>query len=184
MKMICYSGGAYGADYQFGKNTLKHGGTVKHFYYKEKTPFGNTPISLDEFTEGYKKYTEAAARLGRFITKKEYVLNLVCRNYSQVKNSTVVYAVARFEERTKEDTRYKITGGTAYAVEFAIMDEKLVYFYDQTSDKWYMWDYSISDFIPVVDEPILFPVFTGIGSRSLTMRGIKAIEKLFTRIVK
>lgn len=41
MKVI-HSGGAIGADYTWGKFGKEHGYEVKHYYYKNKTPKGNS----------------------------------------------------------------------------------------------------------------------------------------------
>ena len=68
MKVI-HSGGAKGADYTWGKFGKEYGYEVKHYYYKNKTPYGNCEISFQEFQEGLEYAKQALTTFTDFFSQ-------------------------------------------------------------------------------------------------------------------
>ena len=175
MKII-HSGGAVGADYAWGKFGKKHGYEVRHYYYKNKTPYGNYEISFPEFQEGLGYAKKAASRLNRVWSSKTFIQFLLSRNWQQVKHSDMVYAIGIINQNNL------VEGGTGYAVEMAKMVDKPIYVFDQNKKKWFYWDYNLSEFTPYATEMKLFSNnFAGIGTRDINSYGINAIEKIFLK---
>jgi hypothetical protein len=94
-----HSGGAIGADTAWDNIGKEFGLTPeqnKHYYFEGyKTTIGNTPISINLKNEADEKLIAANKTLGRkFPTSKEYVNNLLRRNWWQVKNADAIFAIA------------------------------------------------------------------------------------------
>ena len=175
MKVI-HSGGAKGADYTWGKFGKEYGYEVKHYYYKNKTPYGNCEISFQEFQEGLEYAKQAASRLNRVWSHKTFIQFLLSRNWQQVKHSDIIYAIGLIDENNG------VKGGTGYAVEMAKIVDKPIYVFDQSQNKWFYWDNNLSEFAPYTGEMKLFSNnFAGIGTRDINSYGINAIEKIFLK---
>lgn len=105
-----------------------------------------------------------------------YTANLLRRNYYQVFQSDMVYAISKFENR-------QVAGGTAWAVQMFI-DMKSngsplpCYVFDQEQAMWAQWD-GIG--YAEMDDPPPRPqgIWAGIGTRHLNAQGIAAAQTLF-----
>ena len=173
---INHSGGAYGSDFYWGNIGEKYGVESKHYYGEEnKTPFGNTPVSKSAMEEADSHLKEANKTLNRrFPTTNEYVNNLLRRNWQQVKNSDAIFAVSTI---ANDNT---VNGGTGWAVQMAIDNNKPVHVFDQDKGKWYEYNYSTKSWNET-DTPTLTKNFAGIGSRKLNDAGKKAIEEVYKK---
>lgn len=184
----CHSGGAEGADTEFEIGCVSMG--IPVYAYSWKTERHKSPnkveISLDDFREGSEKVKIAAKNIGRKGVERH--INLLARNWAQVKYSMQVFAVSTIvapgntEPKGRISTAKKeiVAGGTGYAVEMAILHEREVYVFDQKKSKWFVWSYSSERFIPS-EEPLITKPFAGIGSRQLTLQGSNAIKSLLER---
>lgn len=176
-KYINHSGGAYGSDYYWGNIGEKYGVESKHYYGEEnkKTPFGNTPVSKSAMEEADSHLMEANKTLGRvFPTSKKYVNDLLRRNWQQVKNSDAIFAVSTIADNNT------VNGGTGWAVQMAIDNNKPVHVFDQDKGKWYEYNYSTKSW-DETDTPTLTKNFAGIGTRKLNDAGKKAIEEVYKK---
>lgn len=183
-----HSGGAVGSDITWGNLGEPYGISANHYYYQEKTPFGNTEISQEDMEEGKYKVAQAAkANYGyQYATMKS---NLLIRNWSQVKHADSVFAIGNLVKvgenlfpDIKGDTRVAlkdaVSGGTGYAVEMAIQAGKSVYLFDQRTNKWY----ANTDGTWVESEtPVLTKNFAGIGTRNINQDGINAIKDVYEK---
>jgi hypothetical protein len=153
--IICNSGGAKGSDSIFEEYCMKNGIKVNAFSYKTKyhTSPNKVEITDDDFNEGIemvKKANEILKRSGIF----KYI-NLLARNWSQVKYSEDIFAIGRIlkpgfsnSKGFKNNSTYEVVdGGTGYAVTMGILSNKNVYVFDQDLNSWYKWSYIISKFI-------------------------------------
>lgn len=193
-----HSGGATGADTVWGQIGKQFGISEENqMHYKTADmPNGNTQITEQDYKEGKKEAAKAANRMFGY-DKPEVSMGLLIRNWSQVKYSDAVYAVGRlvpagenaFHDNKKEDTRIAknptVTGGTGYAVNMAILNNKPVYVYNQydhpTYPKgWYKYDSNINDYVPT-DTPTLTRHFAGIGTRNINEDGEKAIQDAYEK---
>jgi hypothetical protein len=179
-----HSGGAIGSDTAWDSIGKKYGMTSnKHYYFEgNKTPNGNTSIPINLVKEADNKLKSVNKVLGRkFPTSKEYVNNLLRRNWWQVKNSDAVFAISSITDN-------KVNGGTGWAVHMAINEGKPVYVFDQNKNKWFTWGnttekeglFSKKGFIET-NTPILTKNFAGIGTREINDNGRKAIENVYKK---
>ena len=187
--ITCHSGGATGADFFFfetiGEN---YGVKTKAYSYKTKyhTTENKVEISDTDYEEGVKEITKANRVLSRYGIHK--FMNLLARNWSQVKYSDEVFAIGTIVEPGKKGSKgfynksefQVVDGGTGYAVQMAINNGKFVYVFDQDKDKWFRWSYTSLKFIEVTKPlKISYENFAGIGTREIKPNGIKAIEEIY-----
>lgn len=183
-----HSGGAVGADSQWDKIGKEFGMVNNnHYYFKGfKTPIGNTPISLSLKNEADEKLKAANKFLKRtFPTSKEYVNNLLRRNWWQVKNSDAIFAVSTIKwDKRKE--KGLVQGGTAWAVYMAIAEKKPVYVFDQDYEGWFEWQYDEGEDTGWIETstPVLTKNFAGIGTREINESGKQAIRDVYTKSLK
>ena len=116
---ICLSGGASGADRAWGLAAEKANHTVVHWSFKGHKPSTNKNIFIldDEELKEADPYLEKANKsLKRRIPyKKPWILNLLRRNWYQIKYTDAVYAVSEIEDWAFDDTYTKDhEPGTSY----------------------------------------------------------------------
>lgn len=189
--ITCHSGGATGADFFFFETIgSNYGVKTKAYSYKTKyhTTENKVEISDTDYEEGIIEINKANKILKRFGIHK--YMNLLARNWSQVKYSDEVFAIGTIVEPGKKCSKnyinksdYEIvSGGTGYAVQMAIDNQKTVYVFDQEKDKWFRWSYTSLSFRELKSTPtITSENFAGIGTREIKPNGIKAIEDLYKR---
>ncbi len=156
-----HSGGAYGADSDWTAvaeewgmpNDQRH---ISHYYYNQKTPIGNSPISDADYNEGVNHVITANDVLNR---NPEKYLHLLARNWSQVKYSNSVFAIGSIKNG-------QVDGGTGWAVQMAIDAGKQVHVFDLQDERWYTWNFEKKTF-EYESTPKLTKDFAGIGTRSI-----------------
>ena len=177
-----HSGGADGSDSYWGEVGKRYGVKQNHYYRGRKTPTGDTPQSDEDYKEGYEKAKKAAESMGR--TWVEKYANLQARNWNQVKYADAIFAIGHLvkpgEKNKKgyEVTAVQVDGGTGYAVQMAMTENKPVYVFDQERNQWYKhidgkWSSS--------ETPVLTSNFAGIGTRELNDNGKIAIEEVYAK---
>lgn len=174
-----HSGGAIGADSMFDKIGNKEGQNKHiHYYFGNKTSKGNRLLTQEEVNEGIIKMKNAAKILNKN-PQKESTINLLARNWFQVKNSTQIIAIAPINE----DMTF-VEGGTGWAVAMAQTDEikREINVFNLNDNKWYIWNNN--KFI-LSDIPTLHKNFAGIGSRQnngiMTAESIQAIQDVYNK---
>lgn len=176
-EFINHSGGAEGADSYWGDSGARFGIKKSEHYHAaegKKPPTGNHPLSKDELLEADPHLKEANKTLKRkFPTDSAYKDNLLRRNWFQVKNSDAVFAISTIKDG-------KVEGGTAWAVQMAIDNNKPVHIFDQNAKKWYT--YSNDEWIEE-STPVLTKNFAGIGTRELNDAGKKAIDNVYRNTI-
>jgi hypothetical protein len=189
--ITCHSGGALGADSYWENIGSKY--EVKTKAYSYKTKYHNSPnkfeISDEDYNEGVEQINKANNHLGRFGINK--YMNLLARNWAQVKYSTQVFAIGNIvNPGTKSPSRgyyskskfQTVDGGTGYCCQMAINNMRDVYVFDQIKLKWFRWSYSSMSFIELKETPkIKTQNFAGVGTREITSGGIKAIEEVYKK---
>lgn len=188
--VICHSGGAQGSDTYWENIGEEFGVKTKAYSYKTKyhTSPNKVEISDEDYKEGVKEVNKANKWLNRYGIHK--YMNMLARNWTQVKYSDEVFAVGRIVRvGDKNDKGYynrgkydMVDGGTGYAVQMAINHQMPVWVYDQKEDIWFRWSYSSLSFVPYDDVPqITFQNFAGIGTRQITPNGIQAIRNVYEK---
>lgn len=175
MENICYSGGAQGADKLFGECAAAVGHEVVHWTFGKKN--GTHVLSEDELKKADGALMEANRILKRtFPTQKEYVNNLLRRNFYHVIYSERIYAV------TPLDVNYVPYGGTAWAIAIAmIRGFREIYVFDYCRDQWIVYNATEWKEIELKDIPVPSGRYAGIGSRDLPENGQQAIKDLYDR---
>jgi hypothetical protein len=196
-----HTGGAIGSDIYFELLALKAGYNVKAYSFEGHTTDSSNRVILtqEELGEAGEKVAYAAQYLGRKVPlDNPYVYNLLRRNWFQVKNSEIMYAVADFDDvmwdgkfRWKDGgtkLQVRVPGGTGWAVAMALLENKIVCLFDQRVPRWYKC-WQIKDklvpyyelfAIPYAKDLPKFPeCFAGIGTRNLNGNGEQAIKTLF-----
>jgi len=179
---ICLSGGADGADLQWGMCSGKAGHIVRHFIFeghRSKAPKEELVVlTSEQLLEADAALKKANKTLKRsFPTRNNFVNSLFRRNYYQVSWANSVYAVANIENGM-------VSGGTSWAVQMFIdrFDGKPcpAYVYDQATSVWFSWDGADKGWNPcVLDHPPKpTGIWAGIGSRDLKDNGKDAIRNL------
>lgn len=178
---ICMSGGAIGADLQWGMNAGKTGHFVIHWSFenhKTYAPKEEVVILTKDLLEETDQFLEVANKsLKRRIPKgKLWILNLLRRNFYQIKWSDAVYAVSSLDKNNQ------VEGGTAWAVQMYIDRCKIeniqpkLFLFDQKKNQWYKWE---ENWINIDSPPKPEKIYAGIGSRDLNDFGKNAIRNLY-----
>lgn len=188
--VTCHSGGAEGADTFWEIKGKDYG--VKTNAYSYKTPKHQSPnkveISDEDYKEGIDEVNKANKWLGRYGIHK--FMNLLARNWAQVKYSNQIFAIGRIVNPGEKGSRgyynkskyQSVDGGTGYAVQMAINNEKEVFVFDQFKDKWFRWSYTSMSFIEMSETPLIeYQDFAGIGTRDIKQNGIGAIESVYKK---
>jgi len=137
--IICNTGGADGADTIFENESIKYGiSVISWSFYGHRIKSNNKIILNDEqLLEGWEKVKISNKSLKRNIFRlSPYVKNLLSRNWYQVKNSDVIYAIASIQDNMKI-----VDGGTGWAVQMAIDNNKEIYVFDQYRCFWYKFNF-------------------------------------------
>ena len=165
-----HSGGAQGADSYWSQIGQKYNVKANHYYYNNKTPKGNYEISKTDYDEGVEHVLKANETLQR---KPEKYMNLLARNWAQIKYSDAVFAISTIKNNI-------VSGGTGWAVQMAIDVGKPIFVFDQNIGNWYSYNYNTKVW-DVVDTPVLTKNFAGIGTRELNTKGKWAIEDIYAK---
>lgn len=191
--LTCHSGGALGSDTCWSEIGREFGVKTNAYSYKTKyhQSQDKVEISDDDYKEGISEITKANLTLGRFGINK--FMNLLARNWAQVKYSKQIFAIGRIinpgesgSRGYKSNSRYQsVDGGTGYAVQMGVNNMKDVYVFDQTKDMWFRWSYISMSFISLKDTPkILVQDFAGIGTREILPNGMAAIRNVYMSTFK
>lgn len=177
--MTNHSGGADGADtYWETVGETYNVETVAYSFIGHSTSSPNQHIlTQEELDEGWTHVLQANVTLNRHIDNgtSDYVQNLVSRNWFQVKNSTVIYAVGTFADKK----RVHVSGGTGWAVQMAKDNNKPIFLFNQSNNAWFTYSYQYKKFLQYFDDLVLVNNFAGIGTRSLNEYGKTAIEDIY-----
>lgn len=173
---ICLSGGAPGADLEWGTHATIIGHKVIHWSF-DGHPSTAPPEQLIRLTDeqlavSHEALVKAATFLGKSPPKRAAVSSLLQRNYYQVAWSNSCYAVGYLDDGM-------VQGGTGWAVAMFIQlhpDSRDLYVFDQVEGAWFQWDGANWDPIHVPPRPT--GIWAGIGSRGLNQAGKMAIEEV------
>lgn len=184
LNVVCFSGGAQGADRLFGLYSLENNIPYIHFSFDKHSSnepnLLSVPAELLESQYVNSKLKTACRTLKRKVPYVgSYVYNLLARNYFQIYKTERIYAMGKLNSPTEVD------GGTAWAVQM-YLDECVeqnknaeIYFFCIKTHKVYSYNNSIKIFEEVDGVPIPFGKWTGIGSRSATNNDLISFRKKF-----
>jgi hypothetical protein len=174
---VCLSGGAEGADLQWGMVAGTMGHQVIHFSFRghrSLAPESELVVLPEEMLlEADEALMIANERLRRkFPSGNHYVNCLLRRNFWQIKYATSIYAVSHIDDQGR------VSGGTAWAVQMFIDRNDIrhpAYVFDQNKSQWLVWD---REWKSIDMPPVPNGVWTGVGTRNLNANGKAAIRNL------
>lgn len=206
-----HSGGANGVDID-GDIIGREFGVTNHIHYYTGTksslnsPYGNQEVKVSDITEGAKKVAQAANKMwgnninGKIVPYSYSTMKdpRLIRNWSQVKYSEGIYAVAplglngdawREDVKSGKDNprvllKDGVQGGTGYAVEMGIQNGNKVYVFNtQENSKYDIGWYQVVNEVykKLLEPPILTKNFAIIGSRDNSEIGKKAIRDIYEK---
>ena len=174
-----FSGGAQGAENQFGKLAEYHGiGEVNYTFdgHKIDRTRGVRVLTDEELKQKDVSLTYVSKLLNRKFTNAEKMRKVLQTIMWQVESSHQVFVVGT----VLDDGTVK--GGTGWGAEFAKICNKELFVFGQVKNGWFKWEQG--KWISVEAPVITNKKFTGTGTRFLEDNGKKALEELFARSFK
>ena len=154
----------------------EYGVKTKAYSFSGHKHGSKSPVTLtkEQLKEADTHLITAARGLNkRYYGTEGYITNLLRRNWFQVKNADTIFAVGQLITG-----RTVVEGGTGWAVQMAIDNNKSVYVYDQITNGWYSYSTENKQFIESA-VPVLTKNSAGIGTREISSEGIQAIRGVF-----
>lgn len=180
-KDLCLSGGALGADLQWGMTAGSADHMVIHWSFPEHTTYAPEAevvrLDEDQLSQANLAVERAAKSLNRKVPKDKYIRNLIRRSFFQVRWAGSLYVVGTMKNKGVE-------GGTAWAVQMYIdrlnsenvaKEDFNLYFFNQVDDTWYSWE---GHWTAIESPPKPRGIWAGIGTRKLSETGKQAIRSL------
>lgn len=184
---INHSGGCVGSDLQWEKIGRIYGFN-SHTHWRPKHLLELSKEDKVNMLASFYKAADALVRPRDFKGKE-----LCQRNWIPTKNANGIYAISYILHPGQKDLQGRVNrawkeavaGGTGWAVEMAIQMEKPVFVFDMNLNLWFYWHHDDNKFVPLEKDkaPSLTQIFSGIGSRNPTPRGIKAIRDVYARTI-
>ena len=179
---VLYSGGAVGAEAEFGAQAERHGIEEINFTYEGREiarSRGVRVLSREELARGDVSLSYVSHLLNRTYTDAPTIRKVLQTIWYQVNSGHEIYVIgAVLPDGT-------VKGGTGWGAEFAKLCNKPIFVFDQDKNAWFAW--AETRWMEVVDPGnlrICRPRFTGTGTRVLEENGRKAIRELFERSFK
>ena len=179
---ILFSGGAPGAEAEFGACAERHGVEEVNFTFdghKIDRHRGVRVLNHEELLAGDVSLDYVSRLMHRRYTEGLTLQRVLQTLWYQVNNGQEIYVVGAIQQ---DDT---VRGGTGWGAEFAKLCNKPLYVFDQEKDGWFEWKRTAWEPRGGADAPrVTHPHFTGTGTRTIRPNGKKAIEALFERSFK
>lgn len=176
-KGVCLSGGAEGADLEWGRWASLVGHGVIHFVFnghRSNAPQDSRYVLsvplLAEANFALRKANQTLHR--RYPTSSLFVDSLLQRNFYQIVFADSCYAVSKI------DKSGRVAGGTAWAVQM-FLDQRPgqpCYVYCQRQSAWFAWDGGWAKLAG--QPPAPSGLWAGVGSRELSTAGRLAIQEV------
>jgi hypothetical protein len=176
---ILFSGGANGAEAEFGANAERFGIEEVNFTFEghaRARQRGLRYLNRQELLNGDVSLEYVSRLMNRRFTENPTFRKILQSIWYQINNGQEIYVIG---EILADKT---VRGGTGWGAEFAKLCNKPLFVFDQKRVQWFRW--SKLDWVECgqVNEPVITHVhFTGTGTRSLDENGRKAIAALFAR---
>jgi hypothetical protein len=170
------SGGAAGAEAEFGACAERWGLAEETFSFDGRTPErsrGLVSLTPLELKQGEVSSTYLHAKMHRDYPQTPLFRKILSSILYQVTSAGEVFSVGVL---LPDNT---VKGGTGWAAELAKLWEKPVHVFDQERHGWFAW--RGGGWQPAKDPLITRTRFTGSGTRFLTDEGRGAIRGLFER---
>jgi hypothetical protein len=176
---ILFSGGAPGAEAEFGACAERYGVEEVNFTFEGHRcdrHRGVRVLNHEELQAGDVSLEYVARLLHRRYTDSPTIRKVLQTLWYQVNYGQEIYVIGTV---LGDGT---VRGGTGWGAEFAKLCNKPLHVFDQETDTWDRWTGTAWVPCDAATAPVIaHPHFTGTGTRSLTANGRRAIESLFAR---
>jgi hypothetical protein len=171
-----YSGGANGAEAEFGVNAERFDVEEVNFTFEEHQIArrrGVRVLTHAELKKGDVSLTYVSNLMHRTYPNTPLFRKVLQTIWYQVNSGQEIYVVGKI----LDDATVK--GGTGWGAEFAKLCNKPLFVFDQERDGWFAWENAT--WVDIADPTIGVREFTGTGTRFLEENGRRAIAGLFER---
>ena len=176
---ILFSGGAAGAEAEFGANAERYGIEEVNFTFDGHAPArsrGLRFLNHEELNAGDVSLEYISRLLNRRYTDSPALRKVLQSIWYQINNGQEIYVVGSI---LADNT---VKGGTGWGAEFAKLCNKPLHVFDQDKNSWFTWRQAYWGPRPADDLPrVIHSHFTGTGTRVLNDQGKKAVADLFAR---
>jgi hypothetical protein len=178
---ILFSGGAQGAEAEFGAAAERSGIEEVNFSFEGHKPVrtrGLRVLNHEELAGGDVSLTYVSRLMQRRYPDTPTFRKILQSIWYQINSGQQIFVIGAIQDdRT-------VRGGTGWGAEFAKLCNKPLFVYDQVRQGWFAWDGESAAWVPRTgaDEPVIAHAhFTGTGTRALDDHGRRAIQSLFER---
>jgi len=176
---ILFSGGAKGAEAEFGLNAERMGVEEVNFTFEGHgivRQRGLRILNHEELKNGDVSLEYVSKLMNRRYTESPTLRKILQSIWYQINSAQGIFVVG---EILPDNT---VKGGTGWGAEFAKICNKSLYVFDQKRDAWFRWDEMEWVEREKGEEPVITNHhFAGTGTRMLEENGRKAIADLFER---
>jgi len=176
---ILFSGGAAGAEAEFGASAERHGIEEVNFTFDGHAAVrqrGLRFLNHEELAAGDVSLEYVSRLLNRRYTDSPTLRKVLQSIWYQINNGQEIFVVGTIEP---DNT---VKGGTGWGAEFAKLCNKALHVFDQDKDAWFTWRQTYWAPRTGTDLPaVAHAHFTGTGTRVLNDAGRRAIAELFAR---
>jgi hypothetical protein len=176
---ILFSGGAPGAEAEFGACAERHGIEEVNFTFeghKILRERGVRVLNHEELQTGDVSLEYLSKLMKRSYTDAPTIRKILQTIWYQVNSGQEIYVIGTILD---DET---VRGGTGWGAEFAKICNKPLHVFDQDQDSWFTWNGTKWRERETSDGPIVtHPHFTGTGTRTIKENAREAIESLFIR---
>ncbi|MCA1563415.1 MAG: hypothetical protein LC804_25235 [Acidobacteria bacterium] len=173
---ILFSGGAPGAEAEFGACAERHGIEEVNFTFDGHTIVrtrGVRVLNHEELQAGDVSLEYVSGLMHRRCSDSPTLRKILQTLWYQINSGQEIYVIGAI---LGDGT---VRGGTGWGAEFAKLCNKPLFVFDQEKDGWFEW--RATTWKACGETPrITHPHFTGSGTRSVAQNGKRAIEDLFT----
>ena len=172
--IILYSGGAQGAEAEFGKYAEKIGAQEVNFTFDGHKIFrsrGVRVLTIDELIKGDVSLAYISKLMNRKFNTGKLFKKVLQSIWHQINSAEEVFVVGHI----LDDGTVK--GGTGWGAEFSKLCNKPLHVFDQEQNLWFKW--SRDSWKAEKHPKIKSKNFAGTGTRFLKANGKKAIKDLF-----
>jgi hypothetical protein len=176
---ILFSGGAGGAEAEFGACAEQHGIEEVNFTFdghQDVRRRGVRVLNHEELRAGDVSLEYVSRLMNRRYTAGPTIRKVLQTLWYQVNSGQEIYVVGTILPDAT------VRGGTGWGAEFAKLCNKPLHVFDQEKDSWFKWDGSAWQGLSASEAPVIaHPHFTGTGTRNLQPNGRRAIQGLYDR---
>ena len=176
---ILFSGGAAGAEAEFGACAERHGVEEVNFTFeghKIVRQRGVRMLNHEELQAGDVSLAYVSRLMHRRFTDSPTIRKVLQTLWYQVNSGQEIYVIGAVLEDGS------VRGGTGWGAEFAKLCNKPLHVFDQQKNSWFSWTGEDWQKRSSASGPLITHAHvTGTGTRTIQPNGKRAIEDLFSR---